>query len=203
MVGRRTALDQRTADRDGRQGAIAGGSGSGAVDVTQAEDRQVGVGGPDAGRAVERPVTASSRGGGVARARPERAAIIAVVEDEPGVRSLAEQVPARGGHRVLAFADGASTSDALIDSGTRIDLLLTDLVMPGPNAVEVARRFRRDRPELPVLLMSGYAADALRAEGIAEDAIEILAKPFTAAELLEQVTTVRGSAGPVGAGDQD
>jgi DNA-binding response OmpR family regulator len=136
------------------------------VDVTE----------PEEGRAL---VT-----GGNGRSGP---AVIVVVEDEPGVRNLVERVLERAGHRVLAFADGTSAADTLGDPGLRIDLLVTDLVMPGPNGIEVARRARRARPDLAVLLMSGYAADALRAEGVDEGSIELLAKPFSTAELLERV----------------
>jgi PAS domain S-box-containing protein len=113
--------------------------------------------------------------------------VIVVVEDEPGVRSLVERVLERAGHRVLAFPDGSAAADTLADPAVAVDLLVTDLVMPGPNGIEVARRARRDRPGLPVLLMSGYAADALRAEGIAEGTIDLLAKPFSTTELLERV----------------
>jgi CheY-like chemotaxis protein len=125
-------------------------------------------------------------------------ALIAVVEDEPGVRSLVERLLVRGGHRVLAFPDGAAAIDALADLGVSIDLLITDLVMPGPNGIEVARQIRRDRPGLPVLLMSGYAADALRAERIGESSLELLEKPFSAAELLDRVAAVLGSAADTG-----
>jgi DNA-binding response OmpR family regulator len=113
--------------------------------------------------------------------------VIVVVEDEPGVRSLVRRILERAGHRVLVFADGATAGDALADPSIEVDLLITDLVMPGPNGIEVARRARRARPELAVLLMSGYASDALRAEGIDEASIELLAKPFTATELLDRV----------------
>ena len=115
-------------------------------------------------------------------------AVIVVVEDEPGVRSLVERVLARAGHRVLAFADGSTAADTLADPAVRVDLLVTDLVMPGPNGIEVARQARRARPDLRVLLMSGYAADALRAEGVEEGSIELLAKPFSTSELLERVS---------------
>jgi two-component system cell cycle sensor histidine kinase/response regulator CckA len=115
------------------------------------------------------------------------AGFIVVVEDEPGVRSLVERILERAGHRVLAFADGSAAADTLADPSVLVGLLVTDLVMPGPSGIEVARRARRDRPGLPVLLMSGYAADALRAEGIAEETIDLLAKPFSAADLLERV----------------
>jgi CheY-like chemotaxis protein len=137
----------------------------------------------DAGDGVaDRPVAP----GAVAPA-PIRSALIAVVEDEPGVRTLVERLLVRGGHRVLAFPDGGSALDALADPAVAIDLLVTDLVMPGPNGIEVARRVRRDRPGLPVMLMSGYAADALRSERIDEASIDLLAKPFSATELLERV----------------
>ena len=119
--------------------------------------------------------------------------LIAVVEDEPGVRTLVEQLLVRGGHRVLAFPDGNVALDALADPGIHIDMLITDLVMPGPSGIEVARRIRRDRPGLPVLLMSGYAADALRAERIDESSIQLIGKPFSAAELMDRVATVLGS----------
>ena len=149
-----------------------------------------GLAGASVGRAARGEALAPGSPSAVAVEGSAGSAVIAVVEDEPGVRSLVERILVRGGHRVLAFPDGASAIDALIGSGTAIDLLLTDLVMPGANGFEVARRFRRDRPELPVMLMSGYAADALDAEGIAEGSIEILAKPFSAAELLERVAAV-------------
>jgi two-component system cell cycle sensor histidine kinase/response regulator CckA len=122
--------------------------------------------------------------------------VIVVVEDEPGVRSLVGRVLERAGHQVLAFADGASADDTLADPAVAVDLLITDLVMPGPNGIEVARRARRARPDLPILLMSGYASDALRAEGIDEASIELLAKPFTASELLERVAGRLASRSP-------
>ncbi|MBA2381774.1 MAG: response regulator [Chloroflexi bacterium] len=112
---------------------------------------------------------------------------IVVVEDEPGVRLLLERVLIRGGQRVLAFPDGSSALDALADPAQTIDLLVTDLVMPGLNGIEVARGLRRDRPALRVILMSGYAVEALRDEGLDETSVDLLAKPFTAAELLERV----------------
>ena len=133
----------------------------------------------------------SGRAGAVAA---DDARVIVVVEDEPGVRSLVERILQRAGHRVLAFPDGAAAADTLADPGVLVDLLVTDLVMPGPNGIEVARRARRDRPSLPVLLMSGYAAGALAAEGISEGTIDLLAKPFSAADLLERVATRLGEA---------
>ena len=137
--------------------------------------------------------------GRVAASRAIGSAMIAVVEDEPGVRSLVERLLVRGGHRVLAFPDGTAALDSLADLGIPIDLLITDLVMPGPNGIEVARRLRRDRPDLPVLLMSGYASDTLRAERVNDPSIELIAKPFSARELLDQVAAILGAAARQGA----
>ena len=118
---------------------------------------------------------------------PSRPARIVVIEDEPAVRSLVSRILARAGHRVIEFADGSAAIDGLADPATEVDLLITDLVMPGPNGIETARRIRRDRPSLPIVLMSGFAADALREEGLDEASVELLGKPFSAAELLDRV----------------
>jgi PAS domain S-box-containing protein len=153
----------------------------------------LGGGVPEGGVGVDDAV------GPVAAGPEVGSAMIAVVEDEPGVRSLVERLLIRGGHRVVSFPDGAAALDALADVGIRIDLLLTDLVMPGPNGIEVARRLRKDRPGLPVLLMSGYASDALRAERISDPSLELIAKPFSAGELLDRVAAVLGAAARQGA----
>ena len=167
------------------------------IDTTEPEDRPIGPtdigGGPVAGIAVGDGVVDDGHPSVDAPAvtsdvavveEPGTPAVIAVIEDEPGVRTLVERILVRDGHRVLAFPDGSAALDALADPNLRVDLLITDLVMPGPNGIEVARRIREDRPDLPVLLMSGYAADALRSEGLEESAVELLSKPFAAADLL-------------------
>jgi PAS domain S-box-containing protein len=115
---------------------------------------------------------------------------IVVIEDEPGVRNLVELILRRAGHDVRSFSEGATALDALADSTATIDLLVTDIVMPGPSGIEVARRLRRERPELPVLLMSGFAADTLKAEGVDEASVDVLAKPFSAGDLMARVQAV-------------
>jgi two-component system cell cycle sensor histidine kinase/response regulator CckA len=165
-------------------------SDSGPIGMAQPED----VGAEArADRGVSAAAGAIDGGGGRIPGKPVIAsAIIAVVEDEPGVRALVEQILVRGGYRVIPFADGSAALDTLADPAVAIDLLVTDLVMPGPNGLEVARRIRRDRPTLPVLLMSGYAADALRSEGVDEASVELLAKPFSAPDLLARVAALLG-----------
>ena len=118
--------------------------------------------------------------------------MIAIVEDGPGVRTLVERLLHRGRHRVLAFPDGTAALDGLGDERVPIDLPITDLVWPGPSGIDVARRIRLARPGLPVVLMSGDAADALRTEGIDEASTDLLAKPFPASDLLDRVAAVPG-----------
>ncbi|HET9614502.1 MAG TPA: response regulator, partial [Candidatus Limnocylindrales bacterium] len=116
-----------------------------------------------------------------------RLAHVVVVEDEPAVRSLVERVLRRAGYDVAAFRDGDAALDALADRSVPVDLLLTDVVMPGPNGFEVARRLRETRPDVPVVVMSGHASDEVRAGGGSVGVAAALTKPFTVPDLLDQV----------------
>ncbi len=130
---------------------------------------------PDAAR---EPVAAAPRGG---------AGTILLVEDEEAVRTLAERMLAGGGYEVLVAADA---TQALELSGSRdgpIDLLLTDLVLPGLPGAELAALMRELRPGLRVLGMSGYAGDEIEPGSAAPEGLPMLAKPFSRAELLARV----------------
>ena len=69
----------------------------------------------------------------------------------------------------------------------RIDLLVTDVVMPRMNGSDLAAALRRRRPDLPCLFMSGYTAEVIAARGVLEDGIHFLQKPFTLEELGRRV----------------
>jgi CheY-like chemotaxis protein len=114
-------------------------------------------------------------------------ATILLAEDEPAVRMLVERVLAQAGHTILAAADGIAAIDIAASNPGPIDLLLTDVVMPGPTGIETARRIREDRPSMRVLYMSGWATEALVREGLREEEIRLLAKPFSVSELLDAV----------------
>ncbi len=88
---------------------------------------------------------------------PVRTPTILLVEDEPAVRQVTREALEMGGYRVLE-ADGPIAAEHIAaDRETEIDVLLTDVVMPGMNGPELARQVRQLRPELVTLFMTGYA----------------------------------------------
>jgi two-component system, cell cycle sensor histidine kinase and response regulator CckA len=109
---------------------------------------------------------------------------VLLVEDEPTVRDLAETILRRAGFQVHAAPDPAAAL-AFIAAGGAMDLLVTDVVMPGMTGTELARLLREQRRDLPVLFMSGYSEEASRDPG--RTAHPLLAKPFTPAELRRAV----------------
>jgi PAS domain S-box-containing protein len=117
---------------------------------------------------------------------PEQAAgseRVLVVEDRGLVRNLAQSVLSAAGFDVVTAVGGDEALE-LVQAGTELDLLLTDVVMPGMSGAELARRLRSLQPELPVLYMSGYTDDVLRPAELAEPRTSFLAKPFHNAELV-------------------
>ena len=110
-------------------------------------------------------------------------ATVLVVEDEDVVRRLVTQVLEQAGYDVVEAADG---TEAIAVAAVRpIDLLLTDMTMPGLTGREVAERVRATHPELKVVYMSGYADGAALEHGV-----EVLEKPFTFDVLTEKVGRV-------------
>ncbi len=114
-------------------------------------------------------------------------ATILLVEDEPGVRAFAARVLRRDGHRVLAVGDGEEALRIFEEGGERIDLLVSDIVMPGMDGHTLARLLGKRLGGVPVIFMSGYAED-LAPDGPAS--AHFLMKPFTLAELADKVTEV-------------
>ena len=113
--------------------------------------------------------------------RPAHAGTILLVEDDAFVRDLTEQILVRGGHVVHSAACG---EDALrVDD--EVDLLVTDMVMPGISGAELYRRMAEDRPQLHAVFMSGYSARALPGEAAGRSLF--LQKPFRPAALLKAV----------------
>jgi len=124
---------------------------------------------------------------------PAGTEVILVVEDDPSVRELVRQVLAPLGYKVLATAGG---DDALRTSDSYdgpVDLLLTDVVMPGMNGKQLAETLRIKRPGIKVLFMSGYAHDVLSTQGMLEPGVAMIHKPFRTVALARQVRQVLDS----------
>jgi PAS domain S-box-containing protein len=109
---------------------------------------------------------------------------VLLVEDESGVREYAARVLRGAGHEVTTADDGdagLAAATAAARSGRPFDLLVSDVVMPGLGGLGLARELHARNPELRVVLVSGYTEEASEA---AEAGFDLLAKPFTAEELL-------------------
>ena len=112
---------------------------------------------------------------------------ILVVEDEDGVRSVLERILERNGYRVITAATAREALELVADDGLqRIDLLLSDVVMPEMSGVELSERLTERRPSLPVLFMSGYAEEEMIQRGHTMERV-LLEKPFIAADLLKAI----------------
>jgi DNA-binding NtrC family response regulator len=118
--------------------------------------------------------------------RAARAATILLVEDEHGVRVTTDRILTRAGYRVLAAANAAEASALFDVHASGIDLLLTDVVMPGMHGPELAARLASVRPDLPVVFMSGYSNQMPALQVVSSRAV-FVAKPFTASQLVETV----------------
>jgi two-component system, cell cycle sensor histidine kinase and response regulator CckA len=114
---------------------------------------------------------------------------VLVVEDEASLRRLIVRMLTRGGYRVIEAADG-SEALARCEREESVDVLLTDVVLPGMSGPEVADSLRRLRADVKVLYMSGYPQEVVASQG-ALDA-PLVEKPFTADDLLRRIGEVRG-----------
>jgi CheY-like chemotaxis protein len=117
-----------------------------------------------------------------------RGQTILVVEDEDAVRMLAARILLRGGYKVLE-ARNAGEAILICERGEPLDLLLTDVVMPQMSGKGLAERLLRERPDLPVLYMSGHTDNALTSDGVLDATVRLLEKPFTRDSLLRSVAT--------------
>ncbi len=117
-------------------------------------------------------------------------ATVLVVEDDPAVRAMAVSVVRRGGYDVIESASVGDAVEKAASHGAPIDLVLTDVVMPGMNGPEVFARISAHHPEARVLYMSGYSDNVIARQGVLEEDIDFIEKPFTVNGLLEKVVEV-------------
>jgi|SRR5829696_4589537 len=112
---------------------------------------------------------------------------VLLVEDDDTVRALAKRVLTEGGYLVSAIGGGREAIRLLEDPRREFDLLISDVVMPGMRGVELASRARELRPELPVLMMSGYTTPLADVDRRALAEVPLLEKPFSRRDLLGEV----------------
>jgi PAS domain S-box-containing protein len=112
---------------------------------------------------------------------------ILVVEDEEMVRTMMGEVLRSYGYNVLEAANGKETLEMVGGSRRRVDLLVTDVIMPGMSGKQLAAELLKQTPDLRILFVSGYTGDAIADHGILEDGVHFLQKPFTPQSLAAAV----------------
>lgn len=112
---------------------------------------------------------------------------ILIVDDQESVRNVLRRQLAGDGHTVLEAADGIEALQLVRRRGGAVDLLLTDVVMPGMNGTELAARVCDEFPSLPVILMSAYAPAGLARVGLGESIVPVLQKPFEPDQLAQLI----------------
>jgi CheY-like chemotaxis protein len=118
---------------------------------------------------------------------------VLLVEDADSLRELGREILEEHGYRVLEARSGVEALQVLGRHAGSLELVLTDLVMPGMSGVELAGQIKAQRPATKVLYMSGYTDDALGHHGVLEAGMAFVEKPFTIDGLLRKVREVLDS----------
>ena len=108
---------------------------------------------------------------------------VLIAEDEDALCAMCARALAMDGHEVKTARDGAEALEALAREPGRFDLLLTDVRMPIMDGIALALAAARDFPDLTILLMTGYADQRERAQGLEAIVHDVIAKPFSVATL--------------------
>lgn len=117
---------------------------------------------------------------------------ILIAEDEDSVRAFVSRALETAGHDIDAVADGGAALARL--AGADYDLLLADIVMPVMDGVALALNVTRDHPGLPIVLMTGFSAEAQRAHNLESLIFEVVGKPFSLDEICAVVGRALGAA---------
>jgi DNA-binding response OmpR family regulator len=112
-------------------------------------------------------------------------ASILIAEDDKAVREFVSRALRQNGHEIMVVGDGQQALNA-IEAGT-FDLLLADIVMPQLDGIALALKVSRDHPDMPILLMTGYAAERQRAHNLDALIHDVITKPFTLREICDTV----------------
>jgi len=121
---------------------------------------------------------------------------ILIAEDEEPVRTLLQRALAEDGHVVTLAVDGAEALDLLNEADGGFDLLLTDIQMPVMDGIALALAVARDHPTMPIVMMTGYADQRARAAGLDSLVLDVIAKPFSVAEIKFTVAAALAKGSP-------
>jgi two-component system cell cycle sensor histidine kinase/response regulator CckA len=119
---------------------------------------------------------------------------VVLAEDEDSLRTLLGRVLTGSGYQVIAGRNGVEALDAARSRGSRVDLLLADLVMPRMSGAELAEALAPDQPAMKILFMTGHTEDALVEDRLVDGDVELIQKPFTSESLLGHVRRLLGPA---------
>jgi len=115
------------------------------------------------------------------------------VEDEPVLLEVSQTMLESLGYVVLTAAMPDEAIRSAEEHSGKIDLLMTDMVMPGMNGKELAERLQNTRPTLRCLFMSGYTSEAVVSQGALDEGVHYLQKPFSIQGLASKVREVLGN----------
>lgn len=145
-------------------------------------------------RSARPPAGATGRPDNAAASQDDVSTTALVVDDEATILAAMTAALERSGHEVVVAGDGDAAWRCFEESVDRIGVLITDLMLPGCSGAELVRRVRVLRPDLPVLIISGYAGDHLDQLDLDAPRTEFLAKPFRLQEFLDALQRLRSLA---------
>lgn len=118
---------------------------------------------------------------------------VLIVDDEESMRLLVARAIAMDGHDVTTASDGAEALEMLGGTDGSFDLMLADIQMPVMDGIALALSAARDFPDLPILLMTGYAEQRERASGLNAIVHDVISKPFSVADIRTAVADALAS----------
>jgi CheY-like chemotaxis protein len=116
-------------------------------------------------------------------ATPRGSETVLLAEDEDGIRRVGARILSELGYTVLAARNGEEAIELAAKHDGSIDILVSDVVMPEMNGLELWDRLRMGRPAIPALFMSGWASEAVVRHGILDGQVPFLQKPFSSQQL--------------------